>query len=213
MRALVALVLIGVAGCAYAQDYHLPFSGRWFVMQGGDTLNVNEHMRVSAQLYGVDFAKVGGPSMRALVRTTGSGVTDFFSWGESVLSPVDGEVTAVVDGLPDNELGSKDESNPAGNYVAIKAASNRYVYIAHFKRGTVTVKPGQRVLAGQPLGNCGNSGNSDFPHIHMHVQDTATFNIGTGQNVEFTNIYVELSGKKFHNVIWPLIRGMFVSNE
>jgi hypothetical protein len=213
MRALVALVLIWLASCAYAQDYHLPFSGRWFVMQGGDTLNVNEHMRVAAQWYGLDFAKVAGPSQRSLFRTNGSSVTDFFSWGESVLSPVDGEVIAVVDGFPDNELGSKDESNPAGNYVAIKAASNRYIYIAHFKRGTITVKPGQSVLSGQPIGSCGNSGNSDFPHIHMHVQDTATFNSGTGQNVEFANISVELSGKQFHNVTWPLIRGMFVSSE
>jgi murein DD-endopeptidase MepM/ murein hydrolase activator NlpD len=213
MRALVALVVFGVAGFAYAQEYHLPFSGRWFVMQGGDTLNVNEHMRATAQWYGADFAKVGGPNLRAVVKTTGSSVTDFYSWGEPVLSPVGGEVTAIVDGLPDNALGGKDESNPAGNHVVIRAASNRYVFIAHLKRGSITVKPGQRVLPGQAIGNCGNSGNSDFPHIHMHVQDTATFNNGIGQNIEFVGISVELSGKQFDNVTWPLIRGMFVANE
>lgn len=27
----------------------LPFSGRWFVMHGGDTLNVNQHMRDRSQ--------------------------------------------------------------------------------------------------------------------------------------------------------------------
>ena len=182
-------------------------------MQGGDTLNVNEHMRVAAQWYGIDFAKVGGPTMRALVKTTGSTVEDFFSWGEPVLSPVDGEVIAVVNDLPDNALGGKDDGNPAGNHVVIRASSTRYVYIAHFKRASVTVKPGQHVAAGQPLGKCGNSGNSDFPHIQMHVQDTAAFNAGNGQNPEFTNIAVELNGKQFHNVKWPLTRGLFVSNE
>jgi hypothetical protein len=212
-RALVILVSIWMPGCALAQNFHLPFSDRWFVMQGGDTLNVNEHMRVGAQRYGLDFAKVGGPSLRALVRTTGASTADFYSWGEPVLSPVDGEIVAVVEGLPDNELGIKDEDHPAGNYVAIRAASNRFVYIAHLKRGSISVKPGQRVTPGHPLGACGNSGNSDFPHIHMHVQDTATFNSGLGQNVEFARIFVEMSGKEFHSVTWPLIRGMFVSNE
>ena len=213
MRAFAALALLGMTSVAYAQDYHLPFSGRWYVMQGGDTLNVNEHMRVTAQWYGVDFAKTGGPTLRALTRTTGVSVTDFFSWSEAVLSPVNGEVTAIVDGLPDNELGGKDETNPAGNHVVIKAGNNRYVFIAHLKRGSITVKPGQRVSSGQPIGNCGNSGNTDFPHIHMHVQDTATFNSGTGQNIEFARISVELSGKQFHDVTWPLIRGVFVANE
>jgi len=212
MRALAILIIIG-SGCAYAQEFHLPFAGRWFVMQGGDTLNVNEHMRVPAQWYGTDFAKVGGPNLRALVKSTGSSVSDFYSWEEPVLSPVDGDVVAVVSDLPDNELGAKDQSNPAGNHVVIKAAKNRYAYIAHFKRGSITVKPGQHVSSGQLIGNCGNSGNSDFPHIHMHVQDTPTFNKGTGQNIEFSRISVELSGKQFDNVTWPLVRGVFVSNK
>jgi len=212
VRALAALMFIA-SGHLYAQEFHLPFAGRWFVMQGGDTLNVNEHMRVTAQWYGVDFAKVGGPSRRALVKSTGTTVSDFYSWDEPVLSPVDGEVAATVNELPDNELGSKDPSNPAGNFVVIKAASNRYAYVAHLRRGSITVKPGQRVSSGQQVGNCGNSGNSDFPHIHMHVQDTATFNVGTGQNIEFTRISVELSGKQFDSVTWPLTRGIFVSNK
>jgi hypothetical protein len=212
-RALLVFSLFGATACSYAQDYHLPFSDRWFVMQGGDTLNVNEHMRVAAQWFGADFVKVGGPSGRALVKTAGSSVEDFYSWGEPVLSPVEGEVIAAADGLPDNALGGKDEGNPAGNHVVIKTASNRYVYIAHLKRASITVKPGQHVTFGQTLGRCGNSGNSDFPHIHMHVQDTATLNVGTGQNVEFSGIAVELSGKQFRNVKWPLIRGLFVANE
>jgi hypothetical protein len=211
-RALAVVILVGF-GCVCAQEFHLPFGGRWFVMQGGDTLNVNEHMRVPAQWYGTDFAKVGGPNLRALVKSTGSNASDFYSWDEPVLSPVDGEVTAVVSDLPDNEIGAKDQSNPAGNHVVIRAAKNRYAYIAHLKRGSVTVKQGQHVSSGQLVGNCGNSGNSDFPHIHMHVQDTATFNIGIGQNIEFTQIAVELSGKQFDNVTWPLIRGIFVSNN
>jgi hypothetical protein len=212
MKPIVACLVFWAAGYATAQDYHLPFDGRWFVLQGGDTLNVNEHMRVSAQWYGVDFAKVDGPGKRALVKTTGATVEDFYSWNEPVLSPVEGEVTAVVDDLPDHVPGSKDASKPLGNYVVIRAASDRYVYLAHLKQGSIVVKPGQHLKSGQSLGRCGNSGNTDFPHIHMHVQDTATFNVGSGQNIEFFDIDVELSGQHFDGVKWPLIRGLFVSN-
>ncbi len=179
-------------------------------MQGGDTPNVNHHMDVPAQWYGLDFMKVSGPYQRALSKSAGSTLADFYSWREPVLSPVEGEVKAAVDGLPDNPLGVRDEQNPAGNHVVISARTNRCVFIAHLQRGSVKVKLGQHVAVGQELGKCGNSGNSDAPHIHMHVQDTPTLNQGEGQNIVFKDIHVELSGKTFEHVDWPLIRGLFV---
>src|SRR4051812_28931128 len=63
-------------------ELSLPFKGRWFVMQGGDTLNVNHHMSVRAQWYAVDFMKVGGLSQRELAKTDGSTIEDFYSWSE-----------------------------------------------------------------------------------------------------------------------------------
>ncbi|HEX7403115.1 MAG TPA: M23 family metallopeptidase, partial [Usitatibacter sp.] len=91
--------------------------------------------------------------------------------------------------------------------------AERFVYLAHFQKKSITVRPGQKVARGQELGKCGNSGNSDFPHIHMHVQDTPTFNAGTGQNIVFTGMNVEMTGKQFRKVDWPVIRGLFVWNE
>ncbi|MBA3245999.1 MAG: M23 family metallopeptidase, partial [Actinobacteria bacterium] len=37
--------------------------------------------------------------------------------------------------------------------------------------GSVRVRAGQRVRAGDVLGLTGNSGNSSEPHLHFHVQD------------------------------------------
>ncbi len=196
-----------------AQEFQLPFNGRWFVAQGGDTLNVNQHMRVRAQWYGIDFLKVGGTSQRVLVKTTGAKMEDYYSWGEAVLAPIAGEVASVVDGLPDNPLGTKDAKNPAGNHVVIKVSTNRFVFIGHFQKGSVAIKAGDKIKSGQLLGKCGNSGNSDAPHVHMHMQDTAKLNEGFGQNMIFKSINVELTGKKFENVDWPLICGLFVSNK
>jgi len=194
----------------HATDLTLPFSGRWFVMQGGDTLNVNHHMTVLAQWYAIDFMKVGGPSQRSLVKTDGASIEDYYSWGEPVSSPCDGEVIGVVDDLPDNPLGKKDTKNPAGNHVVIKIATNRFVFLADFQKKSIQVKVGDKLKSGQVIGKCGNSGNSDGPHVHMHIQDTPTFNDGQGQNPIFKNINVELTGKVFEKVEWPLIRGLFV---
>jgi len=193
-------------------EFRLPFTGRWFVTSAGDTVNVNHHMRARAQWYGMDFMKTGEPEGRALKRTRGKTTDDFYSWGEAVLAPVAGEVVAVVDGLPDNRMGSMDEKNPLGNHVVIKAAADRFVFFAHFKSGSIKVRPGASMTAGQALGQCGNSGRSDAPHIHLHVQDQPKFNEGIGQNVIFKGINVELTGKKFERVDWPLIRGLFVEN-
>ena len=106
----------------------------------------------------------------------------------------------------------KAANNPAGNHVVLRVAPNRYAFLAHFQRGTITVKVGAHLKRGDLLGRCGNSGNSDFPHIHLHIQDTPQLNTGSGQNPEFTGINIEMSGRRFDRVDWPLIRGLFVSN-
>jgi len=213
MKTLAAITLLLAATAAWSQEYRLPFGGRWFVYQGGDTLNVNAHMAVRGQWYGIDFMKVGGAGGGSLTKSTGTTLDDFFSWGEPVLSPVDGEVVAAADAFPDNPVGVMDPKHPLGNYVEIRAAADRFVFLAHMQRHSIAVRPGHHVARGDVVGRCGNSGNTSAPHIHMHVQDAEEFGAGTGQNVEFSGIDVALAGKPFHDVRWPLIRGLFVSND
>ncbi|MCC7126925.1 MAG: M23 family metallopeptidase [Acidobacteria bacterium] len=212
MKLIATALVLTCCTAAAAQDLQLPFGGRWFVMQGGDTPNVNQHMTQPAQAFGVDFAKVGGASQRQLAAGTPGKVEDFFSWGEPVLAPIDGEVVRAENGRPDNPLGTKDTSQPAGNHIVIRTAGGQFVFLAHMQKGSVSVKVGETVRRGQRVGLCGNSGNSDFPHIHLHVQDTPDLNAGRGLNPVFGPINVELTGRQFSQVVWPLIRGLFVSN-
>ena len=37
-------------------------------------------------------------------------------------------------------------------------------------QGTVCVKVGECVMAGQKLGNVGNTGNTTEPHLHIHAE-------------------------------------------
>ena len=210
-KSVLVLLLLPVTG--YAADYRLPCKGTWFVMQGGDTINVNHHMRVPSQWFGVDLLKAGGVNGRHLTRGSGRTVKDFYSWGQPVLSPVAGTVETVRDGEPDHDLGKTDKKKPFGNFVCIRVSDSEFVYLAHFQKGSLKVKAGDKVKAGQLLSKCGNSGNTTSPHIHMHVQSSAKLYAGRGKNITFKGIDVLLSGKTFKRVNWPLIRGLFVSNS
>lgn len=207
----LAVVVTGILSPgAQAAEYRLPFDGRWFVMAGGVTINVNPHMAERSQWFAVDFMKTGGPGNRSVARNNGTSLQDYYSWGQPVLSPTSGVVRTVHDGELDNSIGNSDKQNAFGNYVVIEAGPNEFVYLAHLKKETVAVKAGDQVTAGQLLGKCGNSGNSTGPHIHMHVQNQLKPYFGDGQNIVFKRIVVLLSGKQFDNVDWPLITGLFV---
>ncbi len=48
-------------------------------------------------------------------------------------------------------------------------AGEYYVFMGHFKQGTVMVKEGDEVRTGEPLACVGNSGFSAEPHLHIQV--------------------------------------------
>jgi peptidase M23-like protein len=213
-RFLLALLVLH-ASPLLAQGLALPFEGRWFVMQGGDTPNVNNHMQVESQWFAIDFAKVGGLTGRALTSGapgTSQRLEDFYGWSAEVRAPAAGETVAVENSLPDNPLGAHDTAHPLGNHVVLRIGE-RYYYLAHLQQGSVRVRPGDRVERGQLLGLCGNSGNSDFPHVHLHVTRSPNLGEGRGEIMTFSGVALELSGKHITEGEWPLIRGLFVENR
>ena len=59
---------------------------------------------------------------------------------------------------------------PAGNAVVIDHGDGWETQYSHLQRGSVAVRPGQRVAAGERIGLIGLSGNSEFPHLHFAVR-------------------------------------------
>ena len=112
---------------------------------------------------------------------------DFYSWQKSVKSPISGTVMEVSDEVPDREalnlildLGRMFTSRPdltaddirpfAGNYIIIEA-KGFYVFVAHLRSKSILVQAGDRVSAGQILGEVGNSGFTLEPHLHIQLVD------------------------------------------
>ncbi|MGY2081281.1 M23 family metallopeptidase [Modestobacter sp. SYSU DS0657] len=116
---------------------------------------------------------------------------EYPAFGQPLLSPVDGVVVRVhqrqrdhrarsgwlsilhllvVEGLVRTFGGAR---ALAGNHVVVRADDGVHAVLAHLRRGSALVRPGERVVAGQQLAECGNSGNSSEPHLHVQLCDSA----------------------------------------
>lgn len=79
-------------------------------------------------------------------------------------------------GEPDGDTDrlETDGSESGGGPVAV---------LAHLRRGSLRVAPGDRVVAGEVLAECGNSGNSSDPHVHFQLMNGPE--IDTAQGLPF----------------------------
>lgn len=103
-------------------------------------------------------------------------------WGRDILAPAAGTVVYARNDVPDNaHPGAEPDSNyykplhdpvmaTAGNCVIIDHGNSEYSVLMHLQRGSVTVKVGDRVAAGQAIGKLGSSGDSFGPHLHYQLQ-------------------------------------------
>src|SRR6266566_4098511 len=100
---------------------------------------------------------------------------NYWGFDQPVFAVADGEVTEVVDSIPDHAPhvlpGTVTLVNIAGNHVILRIAPHRYVLYAHLERGSVRVHPGERVRRGQMIAKLGDSGQTTAPHLHLHVAD------------------------------------------
>ena len=144
----------------------LPVRGEWLAGHAGATTMTNAH---SKNRYAIDCLKIG-PDGR-FYKEPEEDVTDFYSYGEPVYAPADGRITDVVDSLTSDLMGERDKERPGGNYVILDLGGGKYFYIAHLMKDRIQVEIGQTVETGTLLGYIGNSGNTFFPHLHIHVQN------------------------------------------
>ena len=111
--------------------------------------------------------------------------TDWYGFGATVYAPGAGRVVRLRGDVPDNVKGRstftlddfrKDATVPAGNFLVIDHLNGEYSLVAHLKHGSLLVREGDTLRAGQPIGQMGVSGDAYLPHVHYELRSASTVN-------------------------------------
>jgi hypothetical protein len=172
---VLAVSLVGtVSGPRDAVRIGVPFTEQWEVASGGRSALVNNHWTLAVQRDAIDFVRlVDGKTYRG----DRSRLENFFIFGQPLVAVADGRVTEAVDAHPDLPVGGDTWHDMAGNHVIIDIGDGHYVLYGHMKLGSLRVRVGDQVRRGQLIGQVGDSGNSDEPHLHIQVQNKPTFDV------------------------------------
>ena len=135
-------------------------------------------------------------------------------WGREILAPAAGTVTYARNDVPNNPhqgpppddkwfapLHDPVLAYAFGDCVIIDHGDSEFSLLAHLQEGSVTVKVGDRVVAGQVIGKLGSSGSSFGPHLHYQLQTDPR--VLHGQSLPF----------KFQDTEAPLSRGKFLNEK
>jgi murein DD-endopeptidase MepM/ murein hydrolase activator NlpD len=160
-----------------------PLKGEnWLAANGPG--NASQHRRAAipvagrlaiGQRFAIDWLRIG-PNRRSFDGDAKNNKS-YFAYGSEVLAALDSTVVTVKDGIPENVPGNNSRAVPitretiVGNHVVLDLGGGQFATYGHLQPGSLRVKPGDRVKAGQPLGLLGNSGNSTEPHLHFQVTD------------------------------------------
>jgi hypothetical protein len=94
--------------------------------------------------------------------------------GVAVLAAAGGVVRAVRDGTPDasvRETGRDSvRDRECGNGLRIDHGDGWETQYCHLRRGSLRVRRGERVELGQTLGLVGQSGLTEYPHLHFTLR-------------------------------------------
>lgn len=175
---------VSTADWESAHDYRLPFDGEWVTLAGGDDKNHNYHATTPAYRWGYDFAPVVDGER---YRGDGAELDDHHCYGAPVLAPVDAGVVRVLGAERDNVPGEHDSKNVLGNHIVMQVDEGEYLFVAHLKNGSLEVGSGDEVVAGEKIAECGNSGRTQTPHVHVHLQNSSEFPIAESLPLRFHN--------------------------
>lgn len=185
----------------------LPFRGRWRTEMSPARRIPSHGTTFFGTSHAIDFVAVdehgrSAPrSWRSIFATEPPEI--FVGFGAEVLAPVAGRVVAVHDGEEDHEArrsqvallpyaltqagrARRGHDALAGNHVVVEVAPGGPVLLlAHLRQGSACVQVGEEIAARQPVGECGNSGNSTEPHVHVQVSDTMDWDSAQGLPLAF----------------------------
>ena len=195
----------------FTQNYYIfPLRGVWYVGYGASFHT--GHRWAIPEEFALDIAKVGESGLSH--KGDGTRFDDYYAYGADVLAAADGRVTSVANDQQEDPSAMQrpNETQEAyfarlqkeqgerlakglmaitGNYVMIDHGKNEYSLYAHLQPGSVGIRVGDQVKAGDVIGKLGSSGNSTEPHLHFHVCDKPDPLMCAGIPVNFSNITIQ----------------------
>jgi murein DD-endopeptidase MepM/ murein hydrolase activator NlpD len=195
----------------FAQNnYIFPLRGVWYVGYGASFHT--GHRWAIPEEFALDIAKVGESGLSH--KGDGTRFDDYYAYGADVLAAANGRVTSVANDQQEDPsaMQRSNETQEAyfarlqkeqgerlakgltaitGNYVMIDHGKNEYSLYAHLQPGSVGIRVGDQVKAGDVIGKLGSSGNSTEPHLHFHVCDKPDPLMCAGIPVNFSNITIQ----------------------
>ncbi|MFB4316063.1 M23 family metallopeptidase [Actinomadura sp. 21ATH] len=175
-----------------------PLEGRWIPVNSPADKVPSHGTHEAGQTYAIDLVYAPDPAVEWKPLPGGrlaARPETFPAFGRPVSAPADGVVVAaggrqrdhwsrnswpglvylLVEGMIFRQIGSFLTLSSCrfilGNHVILDIGDGVYAVFAHLRRGSLRVAKGDRVRAGDPLGEVGNSGNSSEPHLHFHLMD------------------------------------------
>lgn len=202
---------------AAAVEVAVPVTGRWRALNSPASRVPSHGTRAYGQTYAIDIvaepAEGGRPGFGwwPLARRSEA----FPAFGADVLAVADATVVRADDRQRDHlsrtswlavvyfltveavarSLGGA--RRVTGNHLVLDLGDGTYALYAHLKRGSLAVRPGDRVRTGQLLARCGNSGNSTEPHVHFQLMDSADLNCAQGLPFTWRGVGVPCNGRTF----------------
>lgn len=177
-----------------------PVAGRWEALNSPTSKVPSHGTHAYGQAYAVDLVLAPEGVERPGFGRAGASFLPperFPAFGQEVRAPADAVVVRAVDRMRDHRSRSswsayawflveaipREAMGPTGvlgNHVVLRLADGTHFAMAHLQRGSVAVRRGDRVAAGDLLARCGNTGNTTEPHLHCQRQDVASVFLATG---------------------------------
>ncbi|MFE2206077.1 M23 family metallopeptidase [Streptomyces rubiginosohelvolus] len=200
-----------------------PVTGRWSALNSPADKVPSHGTHVYGQTYAIDIVAdpetlEGEPPARPAFRWIWPLVRRnraFPAFGAPLLAVADATVVRASDGQRDhlsrtslagflylmliegNARSIAGAHRVIGNHVILDLGDGTYAVYAHARRGSLRVKAGDTVRAGQRIGSVGNSGNSSEPHLHVHLMDGPDLDDARGVPFSWRGVGVPANGETF----------------
>jgi hypothetical protein len=195
-----------------------PLRGEWVAINSPGDRIPSHGTNILGQRFAFDFIRIDrrrgwhvSPASSLRANLIGFPIREAYGWGEPIHMPFDGEIVDAQDGYPERirvvpireiavALKNSVTFDPSrirsltGNFVLARRG-DIFAAFAHITTGSIRVRPGQQVRAGEVIGQVGHTGNSTAPHLHFQLMDSPDIVTARGVPCAFSRLEIERDGR------------------